>query len=133
MKTHLIFILFLSMLLVCENHIYGQAENRQDSIQNALSGKTGPDIITLFPLTNDINLTKSRYPVIYPLLVINNLQIKDGKMINCFRNNFDRTKINRIKLLSKEKAEKMGMQNVPKDGVLFITIKKGYYFDFSCE
>ena len=53
--------------------------------------------------------------------------------MNCFRNRFDFTNIKNTKLISKAKAEKKGIPNVPKDGVLFVTTKKGYYFDFSCE
>ena len=37
------------------------------------------------------------------------------------------------KLITKIEAEKKGILNPPKDGVLFITTKEDYYFDFSCE
>ena len=53
--------------------------------------------------------------------------------MNCFRNRFDFTNMKNTKLISKAKAEKKGIPNVPKDGVLFVTTKKEYYFDFSCE
>jgi len=101
--------------------------------QEILQGKTGPNIVTVFPLTNDINLKETKYPIIYPLLVLNNLQIKDEKMINCFRNHFNRKMIKKIKRISQKEAEKKGILNVPKDGVLFVTTKKDYYFDFPCK
>ena len=43
------------------------------------------------------------------------------------------TKIAKIKQISVEKAQRKGILNAPKDGVLFVTTKKGYYFDLSCE
>ena len=63
----------------------------------------------------------------------NNVPIKDEKMVDCFRNHFDRTKIKKIKKISKVEAEKKGIPNVPEDGALLVTTKKGYYFDFFCE
>ena len=114
---------------MCSAHsIMGQTGEKRDTV---LQGRTGPDIVTVFPLVNDVNLKKSKYSVIYPLLVVNNVIISDTTALNCFRNHFNRTKIIKTKRISKEEAEKMGIPNVPKDGVLFITTKKGYYFDFS--
>jgi hypothetical protein len=119
---------FILLLLMCFAHsIMGQTEN------TVLQGRTGPQISTVFPLVNDSTLKKNKYSVIYPLLVVNNVIISDTAQLNCFRNHFDRTKITKIKSVTAEKAEKMGIPNVPKDGVLFVTAKKDYYFDFSCE
>lgn len=89
--------------------------------------------LAVFPLIADVHLKNNRGPIFYPLLVINGVLIKDEKMINCFRNHFDRTKIKKIKNISKAEAEKKGIPNVPEDGALLVTTKKGYYFDFSCE
>jgi hypothetical protein len=38
-----------------------------------------------------------------------------------------------MRSITKEQAERRGISDVPKDGVLFVTTKRGYYFDFSCE
>ena len=122
------FILFL--LTYFAHSTMGQAEEKNDTV---LKGKTGPDIVTVFPLVNDTNLKNSKYSVVYPLLVVNDAIISDTMSLNCFRNHFDKTKITKTKLISKEKAEKRGLQNIPKDGVLFVTTKKGYNFDFSCK
>ena len=122
---------YILLLIICFAQIMQlHALEKNDTI---LQGKTGPVIVTVFPLTNDIDLKKSKYPVIYPLLVINNLQIKDKKMINCFRNHFDRMKIKRIKHVTKEKAKKISIPSIPKDGVLFVTTREGYYFNLSCK
>jgi hypothetical protein len=110
--------------------IMGQTEEKKDTV---LQGRTGPQISKVFPLTNDIDLKNNQYIVIYPLLMVNNVPIENKRMVDCFRNHFDRTKITKTKLISAKQAEKKGIPNVPKDGVLFVTTKKGYYFDFSCE
>ncbi|GHT19572.1 hypothetical protein FACS189429_7360 [Bacteroidia bacterium] len=123
------------MLFVGKNQIYGQTDNKPDSaLLNALQGRICDIVaIELFPLINDVELKNNKRLVIYPLLVVNGVQIKGEKMVNCFRNHFDRTKIKKIKHITKEQAERKGIPNVPKDGVLFVTTKKDYYFDFSCS
>jgi hypothetical protein len=89
--------------------------------------------VYIYPLTGDKNIEKIKHcGFIYPLLILNGVIIREETKINWFRNHFDRTKT-KIKLVSAEKARKKGILNVPKDGVLFVTMKKGYYFDFSCE
>ena len=124
----------ISLLLMCfALSIMGQ-ENKNKENDTALQGRTGgPNIFIVFPLNNDSSLKNSNYSIIYPLLVVNNVIISDTEALNCFRNNFDRTKIAKIKQISVEKAQKKGILNAPKDGVLFVTTKKGYYFDLSCE
>ena len=125
----------ISLSLMCfALSIMGQ-ENKNKENDTALQGRTGPDIdiFTVFPLTNDSSLKNSNYSIIYPLLVVNNVIISDTEALNCFRNHFDRTKIAKIKQISVEKAQRKGILNAPKDGVLFVTTKKGYYFDLSCE
>ena len=70
---------------------------------------------------------------IYPLLILNDVIIREEGKVNCFRNRVKFANIKSTKRISKAEAEKKGIQNVPKDGVLFVITKKGYYFDFSCE
>jgi len=117
---------------MCFTHsIMGQTEERNDTV---LQGRICDIVITkLFPLTNDSILKTSNHPVIFPLLIVNDVPIRDEKKVNCFRNHFDKTKIKRLKSISKAQAERRGITNVPKDGVLFVTTKKGYCFDFSCK
>ena len=88
-----------------------------------------------FPLLSDslLKANEAFYNVLYPKLVVNIVIISDTAALNCFRNHFDRTKIATVKQVSAEKARKMGVPNVPKDGVIFVTTKKGYFFDFSCK
>ena len=97
------------------------------------------DALLVYPLTSDKSIEeyKKRAGVnnhfIFPLLILNDIIIREEKKVNCFRNRFDFTNMKNTKLISKAKAEKKGIPNVPKDGVLFVTTKKGYYFDFSCK
>ncbi len=93
-----------------------------------------PSII--YPLISDKKIEECKNTncsFIYPLLILNNVIIRDREKVNCFRNHFEFVNIKNTKRISKEEAEKKGILNVPKDGVLFVTTKKGYYFDFSCE
>jgi len=101
----------------------GQDKLRIDA---ALEGKTGPEIFVLFPLADDTILKQNRYPLLYPLLIVNDTIIREIEIVNCFRKNIDKTKIRKINRITKAKAERMGISNVPKDGVLFVTTKKGY-------
>ena len=59
--------------------------------------------------------------------------IRDQEKVECFRSKLGLIPIERIKLITKEKAEKLGIPDVPKDGVVFVKIKKGVYVDLSCE
>lgn len=122
------YIIFL--LLMCFTHSAMGQEAKNDTV---LQGRTGLDISTVFPLVNDSTLKENKYPVIYPLLIVDDVPIRDKKKVDCFRNHFDRTKIRRMRGITKEQAERRGIPNVPKDGVLFVTTKRGYSFDFSCE
>lgn len=95
-----------------------------------------PSII--YPLTSDKNIEERKKAgidchFIHPLLILNNLIIREEEKVNCFRNRFEFANLKSKKLITKVEAVKKGIPNVPKDGVLFITTKKGYYFDFSCE
>jgi hypothetical protein len=95
-----------------------------------------PSII--YPLISDKNIEERKKTgigchFIYPLLILNGIIIREEKKVNCFRNQFEFANVKSIKQITKAEVEKKGILNVPKDGVLFVTTKKGYYFDFSCE
>jgi hypothetical protein len=94
--------------------------------------------IIIYPLISDKSIEERKEAgihcsFIYPLLILNGVIIREEEKINCFRNRFEFVNIKDTKRISKEEAEKKGISNVPKDGVLFVTTKKGYYFDFSCD
>lgn len=96
------------------------------------------DALFIYPLISDKNIEERKKAgvdchFIYPLLILNDVIIREEKKVNCFRNRFEFVNIKSTKRISKADAEKKGISNVPKDGVLFVTTKKGYYFDFSCE
>jgi hypothetical protein len=114
------------------------------SVTNIICQNTDSVIVSsgspsiIYPLISDKSIAERKKAgvdchFIYPLLILNDVIIREEEKVNCFRNHFDRMKITKTKLISAEQAEKKGIPNVPKDGVLFITTKKGYYFDFSCE
>jgi len=122
-------IVFLFSIISFTNII---CQNTNDVIVSSGS----PSII--YPLINDKDIEERKKTgiycsFIYPLLILNNVLINEQKNVNYFRNYFDRTKIKKVKLVSKEEAENLGIPNVPKDGVLFVTTIKGYYFDFLCD
>ncbi len=70
---------------------------------------------------------------IYPLLILNNVIIRDQEEVECFRSKLGLIPIERTKTITKEKAEKLGIPDVPKDGVVFVKTKKGSYIDLTCE
>ncbi|MDR1681322.1 MAG: hypothetical protein LBS12_06030 [Prevotellaceae bacterium] len=111
-------------------------KNSQCDSTDQIIVSTGTPFI--FPLASDKNIEKLKgagecHSFIYPLLILNGVIIREEEKINCFRNRFEFVNIKDTKRISKEEAEKKGISNVPKDGVLFVTTKKGYYFDFSCD
>ena len=92
----------------------------------------------IYPLThkNHTNKLLERHGnrcFIYPLLILNNVIIRDQEKVECFRSKLGLIPIERSKLITKEKAGKLGIPDVPKDGVVFVTTKKGSYIDLSCE
>jgi len=97
------------------------------------------DVLFIYPLISDRSIEEHKKKTgidchfIYPLLVLNNVIIREVEKVDCFRNRFEFVKIKSTKRITKAEAEKKGIPNVPKDGVLFVTTKKGYYFDFSCK
>jgi ABC-type microcin C transport system permease subunit YejE len=119
--------------------LFACAVSAQYSANDSIITINSVNGVVLYPLVSDSclnDLTKAEENtflfggVIYPLLIVNNSVINDSSTLNCFRNRFDRKKIKKIRHVFKEKAKKMGIQNVPKDGVLFITIDKKYIVDF---
>lgn len=127
MKKFIIFILLMvsSTDVICQN---------TDSIVVV----TTSSFVCSYPLTSDksIEALKKRgfgRCLIYPLLILNNVIIRDEEKVNYFRNHYEFNNIKRTKRISKKEAEKKGIHKVPKDGVLFVTTKKGYYFDLFCE
>lgn len=126
MKSFFIFI----FLMICAANMIGQ---NADSI---IVSSGCPSII--YPLINDKNTEQLKKTgvdchFIYPLLIVNNIIIREEEKVNCFRNQFEFANMKSKKLITKIEAEKKGILNPPKDGVLFITTKEDYYFDFSCE
>jgi hypothetical protein len=121
---NLLFLMISVTNIICQN---------TDSI---IVSSGSPSII--YPLISDKSIeelkkTRGHYSFIYPLLILNGIIIREEEKINCFRNHFEFVNVKSTKRISKEEADKKGIPNVPKDGVLFVTTKKGYYFDFSCE
>lgn len=122
----LMFVLVSSTNSFCQNN---------DSVVVA----TGPIIIcSTYCLTSDKDIARFKkeredFYCTYPLLILNNVIIRDEKKVNCFRNRIQDANIKSTKRITKAEAEKKGIPNVPKDGVVFVMTKNGYYFDFSCE
>ena len=119
----LIFLMASITNVICQN---------TDSIISSGS----PSII--YPLISDKNIEERKKAgidchFIYPLLILNDVIIREEEKVNCFRNRFEFANIKSTKRITKAEAEKKGISSAPKDGVLFVTTKKGYYFDFSCE
>ena len=133
MKKIIILLCFICSII----HISCKAQtNSQITSDDNVVVSTGIDII--YPLASDKYIEENKKAgkycsFIYPLLILNGVIIREETKINCFRNRFEFVNIKNTKRISKEQAEKMDIPNVPKDGVLFVTIKKGYYFDFSCK
>lgn len=82
--------------------------------------------------------------IVCPLIVVNNIILRDSENMNYFRNNFDKKKLKqrcffkgpfmlarmpKSKSYTKEIAEKKGFTDVPEDGMLFLKTKRGYYID----
>ena len=62
------------------------------------------------------------------LLVINNIVVSDTNTIACLVKQIELSMLKKVKLITADEAKKRGLKNVPRDGVLFVTTKKGYYF-----
>lgn len=129
MKVKVILLCFICSI----THISCKAQiNSQIVPADSVVVSTCP--VYIYPLTSDKNIEKIKHcGFIYPLLILNGVIIREETKINCFRNHFEFVYIKSTKRISKKEAERKGIFNVPKDGVLFVTTKKDYYFDFSCE
>ena len=126
-KIILIFLIFSITHIGCKTQ-----ENSQILSDEKIVISTCP--VFIYPLTSDKEIEKVKHcGVMYPLLILNDIIIRDEKQINCFRNRFNFSDIKKTKRISQKEAEKKGISNVPKDGVLFVTTKKGYCFDLFCE
>jgi len=124
------FVVLLCLIGIVTN-INCQGNDSKIASADSIVASSGPPGFFMHPLTSDQwfeNCKNCDY--IYPLLILNGIIIREEEKLNYFRNTFKFTDIKRDKLISKEKAEKMGISNVPKDGVIFVTMKRGYYFDF---
>ncbi|GHV72555.1 hypothetical protein FACS1894201_02440 [Bacteroidia bacterium] len=132
----LLFLIFSVTSVICQNNDKSQANSQNSSADSIVVSFI--DALFIYPLTSDKSIEKLKESgaycsFIYPLLILNNVIIREEKHINCFRNRVEFVNIKSTKRITKERAEKTSIPNVPKDGVLFVTTKKGYYFDFSCE
>ena len=137
----LLLILIISVTsIICQNNDKSQSKSQVISSDSVVVWAINGHVRCFYPLTSDRRIEELKrtigedsYSVIYPLLILNDVIIREEEKVNCFRNRFELVNIKRTKRISKEEAERKGILNVPKDGVLFVTTKKGYYFDFSCE
>jgi len=121
------------LILLLSNQLYSQ--NTESS---ALSGKV-ISVVFLYPFLSDIEIKQIKedigsdpfaYPFKYPLLIINNIVIRDEKQINYFRNNREKFKIAKIKFYDYKRAiRKFDYLNIPNDGLLFVYTKKGVIID----
>src|SRR5690625_5258618 len=111
------FFIFM-FLMVSITNIIGQ---NTDSI---IVSSGSPTII--YPLISDKNIEERKKSgidchFIYPLLILNDSIIREEEKVNCFRNRYEFANIKSTKRITKAEADKKGIPNVPKDGVLFIT------------
>lgn len=98
-----------------------------------LTGIVGPDITILYPLYNDTEINKlKRKGVIFkikkPLLIINNIVIRDSLIMNYFRKNY-LSYIIKSKYQTKIESQKLNVLNIPNDGVLMVYINKNMILD----
>lgn len=107
------------------------------NVEDMLKGKFGADFI--YPLSSDQSLSKLKcdYCLIYPLLIVNGVVIRDEDKVNNFRNHYA-DKIGRrmfggrvkgVKSFTQQEAIKLGIMDVPKDGVVWVTLPKKCIID----
>lgn len=117
----------------------GAQEAKSDSMDySVLIGTlTAGDFI--YPLTDDKFIGELKYgcSIIYPLLIVNGVVIRDEDKVNKFRNHYA-DKIGRrmfgrrvkgVKSFTQQEAIKLGIMDVPKDGVVWVTLPKKYIID----
>jgi hypothetical protein len=137
MKKIIFFQLFILIGLL-QNNVKGQ--NIDTIYVNELSEKNNSfsfvSVNLIYPFVNDetIEKIKKNHPfenLIYPLLILNGIIVRDDFTINCFRNNWKKLKISKIKTYTQEQAKKkFDIKNIPQDGVVFVTIDKKNIVDF---
>ncbi|MCM8873305.1 MAG: hypothetical protein NDJ65_08535 [Paludibacteraceae bacterium] len=138
----IIILIFLTIGIAnsnCQNSDSIVAAINNSEVINNQSPQSNRIVFTagslVYPLSGHTNGQLKRHDrhYVYPLLILNNVIIRDQEKVECFRSELGLIPIERIKLITKEKAEKLGIPDVPKDGVVFVKIKKGVYVDLSCE
>jgi len=89
---------------------------------------------------NDLKGTTSPFEVVKPkgekkerLLVINNIIFCDTNIISCVVKKINPLKVKKVVVITAYEAEKRGFKDVPKDGILFVTTKKGYFVELECK
>lgn len=104
----------------------------QTPCQGALEGEIiDLELKMVYPLSSDSalynnSLTEHPLDIEYPALVIDDVYISSKEDIDYFRNHINfNDDIERIKHLSIRKAKKKGVAEIPKDGVLWVKLKKG--------
>ncbi len=132
----LLFLMVSVTNIICQNNDKSQANFQVVSVDSIVVSAI--DALLIYPLISDRSIEERKKAgvycsFIYPLLILNDIIIREEEKVNCFRNRFEFVNVKSTKRISKKEAERKGILNVPKDGVLFVTTKKGYYFDFSCE
>ena len=103
--------------------------NKKDDL---ISDVSALDANILYLATNDIeykSFSEKGCSFIYPLLVLNGIVIRDKKMVDYYRNNIDKTRTN-SKYVPKNKSANLNIADIPEDGVLFVTTKSDYFFEF---
>ena len=106
-------------------------------VEDMIKGKLGADFT--YPLSSDQFLSDLKYDycLIYPLLVVNGVVIRDEDKVDNFRNNYaDKIgarmfgrRVKGVKSFTQQEAIKLGIKDVPEDGVVWVTLPKKYIID----
>lgn len=97
----------------------------QDTVRRCLSGTLGPSIYVAYPMMNDSSLVSTRYSILYPLLVVNDIPLRDTIAVNHFRNHFSKDMVlGNIKFYTQQKGIAQGYKDCPPDGVLIVKLRK---------
>ena len=95
---------------------------------------SGHSVTVVYPITSDASLdslknTPHHVNIIYPLLVVNGIVIRDRIILDKFRNTIKRSDIKHIKVIERERAMKIGLTEVPDYGAVLITLRKNCIFE----
>lgn len=95
------------------------------------------DAYIIYPLTSDKKIEElNRAHIIqyfaYPLLIVNNIIIREEEEIDTFRNNIQYKDIRSTKMINKITAEKKGIRDVPEDGVIIVRLKQRLFWELTC-